>query len=500
MAPDGGGDDEDDERSDEDGGNDGYRNHDTGGNRVNGGGNRDDGDSDRDQPRRPPRPTRPNLPAAPHNPTEFNSDDALESMDWWDALTPGQQRRMTRRFVIQTPVAATPTAASPTLAPVVIQLRQNKVKKRNFEYFRGTTTESIEAWLATVQQAPPGERVDSFANSLANIGFGKRVSTEAYLEAFFDGLNNHEAAAHIRTMGSQMLSEAVEFTINGYGDTRAGSDAVPRYDDEGKAAGRLANTTGLKDGAHPLAALHAIVVATGIGQAAAARVPATKGEAAKPRTACTLEVKAETRPTGAAEQPAYLQTLTAPPHEGSRQHDSGSYKDGQIKGKTASEETVAHSRSESDIQTDAGDGNDEEEKSSGATVTDGENKEKNSGVNLRKRQVLGKRLRSAATCTAVTAVASDEIGSDVASSLNPLQKARVNVKASTPTQAVTAVIRAKDDGSQCDRLARIVADSTPKVDAAEESIAHEECSGYLCQSAEDELLHDVDDNDEQKVL
>ncbi|GMF58574.1 unnamed protein product [Phytophthora fragariaefolia] len=128
-----GGDNEDDERSDENGGNDGYGNRDTGGNRGNGGGNRDDGNSDGDQPRRPPRPTRSSLPVAPHNPTEFNTDDALESI-------------------------------------------------------------------------------------LTNIGFGKRVSTEAALEAFFDGLNNQEATAHIRAMGLQTLSEAVEFTINGYGE------------------------------------------------------------------------------------------------------------------------------------------------------------------------------------------------------------------------------------------------------------------------------------------
>ncbi|KAE9075307.1 hypothetical protein PF005_g24512 [Phytophthora fragariae] len=215
-------------------------------------------------------------------------------MGWWDALTPGQQRAMMQRFVIQTPVAATPTAPPPTPTPVVIQPRRNKVKKLDIEDFRGTPTESIEAWLSTVQQSvqrhamlggetwtsaeleygvaahlkgdankwlvimsegleaedctfeylvsclrkkygrrentwqtqkrlgkreqQPGERGDSFANSLTNIGFGKRVSAEEYLEAFYDGLNNQEAAAHIRTMGPQTLSEAVEFTINGYGE------------------------------------------------------------------------------------------------------------------------------------------------------------------------------------------------------------------------------------------------------------------------------------------
>ncbi|KAE9076161.1 hypothetical protein PF010_g24011 [Phytophthora fragariae] len=74
-------------------------------------------------------------------------------MGWWDALTPGQQRAMMQRFVIQTPVAATPTAPPPTPTPVVIQPRRNKVKKLDIEDFRGTPTESIEAWLSTVQQS-----------------------------------------------------------------------------------------------------------------------------------------------------------------------------------------------------------------------------------------------------------------------------------------------------------------------------------------------------------
>jgi hypothetical protein len=48
----------------------------------------------------------------------------------------------------------------------------------------------------------PGERLDSFVNSLTNIGFGKRVSTESYLEAFYDGLINQDAAAHVCTIRS----------------------------------------------------------------------------------------------------------------------------------------------------------------------------------------------------------------------------------------------------------------------------------------------------------
>jgi hypothetical protein len=64
----------------------------------------------------------------------------------------------------------------------------------------------------------PGERFDSFVNSLTNIGFGKRVSSESYLEAFYDGLNNQDTAAHVCTMGPTTLGEALEYAVNNYGE------------------------------------------------------------------------------------------------------------------------------------------------------------------------------------------------------------------------------------------------------------------------------------------
>ncbi|KAE9079248.1 hypothetical protein PF010_g22818 [Phytophthora fragariae] len=169
-------------------------------------------------------------------------------------------------------------------------------------------------------------------------------------------------------MGPQTLSEAVEYTINGYGeygegrkvtswrsaqrhyrkgksDTKeagavppkkseakpevadlinwkqlglgfGGSDVGPRYDDAGKAISGLANTAGLKDRALPLAALQAIAVAAGMGQAADARIPATKVEASKTKTARTLEVKAEARPTESVDLPAFAQPPTTNPRQG----------------------------------------------------------------------------------------------------------------------------------------------------------------------------------------
>jgi hypothetical protein len=195
----------------------------------------------------------------------------------------------------------------------------------------------------------PGERLDSFINSLTNIGFGKRVSTESYLEAFYDGLNNQDAAAHVSTIGPTTLGEALEIAVGAYGEFGAGrkvtswqgaqrryqrdvedeekpraapqkisearveaspainweqlglgfggGDTAPMFDDEGRALRGLASSTSGRDGGLPLAALQAIAVAAGIGQAAAARTPTARSDSNKPKVAKTLEVKAEPQTT-----------------------------------------------------------------------------------------------------------------------------------------------------------------------------------------------------------
>jgi hypothetical protein len=53
-----------------------------------------------------------------------------------------------------------------------------------------------------------------------------------------------------------------------------------------------------RDGGLPFAALQAIAVAAGVGQAAAARTPTTRAEASKSKVAKTMEVKAEVRAVG----------------------------------------------------------------------------------------------------------------------------------------------------------------------------------------------------------
>ncbi|KAE9213019.1 hypothetical protein PF002_g18086 [Phytophthora fragariae] len=150
-----------DDSSDDDGdnnaGNHGGGNNSRGGSGGNGGdgrGGRDHGGADgdgggqqssgRQQPARTPAPV------------QTQQSDELEDMDWWEALTPNQQRAMMKRFLVQ------PPAAAPTPQPVVIQApapppaqerpNRRKMKRLHLEDFKGTAGESVEAWLATIPQ------------------------------------------------------------------------------------------------------------------------------------------------------------------------------------------------------------------------------------------------------------------------------------------------------------------------------------------------------------
>ncbi|KAE9296211.1 hypothetical protein PF008_g24065 [Phytophthora fragariae] len=151
----------DDDSSDDDGdnnaGNHGGGNNSRGGSGGNGGDGRGDRDhsgaggdggeqqsSGRQQPARTPAPVK------------TQQSDELEDMDWWEALTPNQQRAMMKRFLVQ------PPAATPAPQPVVIQApapppaqerpNRRKMKRLHLEDFKGTAGESVEAWLATTPQ------------------------------------------------------------------------------------------------------------------------------------------------------------------------------------------------------------------------------------------------------------------------------------------------------------------------------------------------------------
>ncbi|GMG16831.1 unnamed protein product [Phytophthora fragariaefolia] len=240
----------------------------------------------------------------------------------------------------------------------------SKLRKK---YGRRENAWKIQKRLSQRKQQP-GERLDIFVNSLTNIGFGKRVAMESYLEAFYDGMNNQDAAAHVCTMGPTTLSEALEYAVSAYGEYGAGRkvtcwqgaqrryhvdsddeekpsaaptkksesktgmsptinweqlglgfggrDTAPKYDDSGKPISGLAGSTAGRDSSLPLAALQAIAVAAGIGQATAARALTTRSESSKPKTAKTLEVEAESR---VAERPPADQ----PGQQYQRRYDGG---------------------------------------------------------------------------------------------------------------------------------------------------------------------------------
>lgn len=246
-------------------------------------------------------------------------EDDLENMDWWDNLTAGQQRSMMKRFLIQPPAAA---AAAP--APVIVNapaapVPRQKMKTLNLADFRGTSAESVEAWLATIPQEverqaglggdtwtaeelyygvtahlkdaasmwlitmtedmrpedktlsylvkkmrkkygrrdnifkiqqrlaareqQPGERLSDFAAKLMDIGFGKRVPAESYVEAFLNGINNQTAAMQIRGRDPRTLEDALQYaedTCGEYGEGFKVTDwrvAKRRYrDDRGMGA------------------------------------------------------------------------------------------------------------------------------------------------------------------------------------------------------------------------------------------------------------------------
>jgi hypothetical protein len=72
-----------------------------------------------------------------------------------------------------------------------------------------------------------------------------------------------------------------------------GNDTAPKFDDAGRAISGLASNTSGRDGGLPLAALQAIAVAAGVGQAAAGRTPTIRAEVSRSKVAKTLEVKVE---------------------------------------------------------------------------------------------------------------------------------------------------------------------------------------------------------------
>jgi hypothetical protein len=101
-----------------------------------------------DDARRPTRrpPGRDSRDEAP--PRDAGREDDLESMAWWDDLSPNQQLAIMKRFVLQPPAAAPVIPAAPAATPAPAP----SSKKLLLDDFHGNEEKAVEAWLATIPQ------------------------------------------------------------------------------------------------------------------------------------------------------------------------------------------------------------------------------------------------------------------------------------------------------------------------------------------------------------
>ncbi|GMF48350.1 unnamed protein product [Phytophthora fragariaefolia] len=200
-----------------------------------------------------------------HDGAETQAADELEDMSWWDALTPGKQRSMMRRFMATPSLAAPATAAAPQRihVPMVEQPKRSKprlggdewtvderyhgavqhlkgkaekwfitwshhvplgdetfaylVKKMRGKYGRRDNAFRIQQRLGRRQQQP-GERLSDFADSRVDIGFGQNVPDDTYREAFLIGMNNKVIATQIRMMKPETMEDAVQMSIGTCGE------------------------------------------------------------------------------------------------------------------------------------------------------------------------------------------------------------------------------------------------------------------------------------------
>eukprot|EP00644_Phytophthora_capsici_P016669 jgi/Phyca11/122255/e_gw1.47.277.1 len=90
------------------------------------------------------------------------------------------------------------------------------VKKLRKKYgSRDNLFKTQQKLAARVQQ--PGERLGDFASRLRQIGFGKRVPEESYVEAFLNGINNEMVGMQIRGHHPETLDDAVQLAEDASG-------------------------------------------------------------------------------------------------------------------------------------------------------------------------------------------------------------------------------------------------------------------------------------------
>lgn len=94
------------------------------------------------------------------------------------------------------------------------------VRKMRKQYGHRDNIFKIQQRLAAREQRP-GERLSAFAAKIMDIGFGKRVPAESYVEAFLHGINKQTAATQIRGRDPRTLKDALQYakdTCGGYGE------------------------------------------------------------------------------------------------------------------------------------------------------------------------------------------------------------------------------------------------------------------------------------------
>lgn len=133
-----------------------------------------------------------------------------------------------------TTLTETMTEDDKTLSYLVKKLRKKYGSRDNL-------FKTQQKLAARVQQ--PGERLGDFAGRLRQIGFGKRVPEESYVEAFMNGINNEMVGMQIRGHHPQTLDDAVQLAEDAsgvYGEGVKVTDwrvAQKRYRDEGSTEG-----------------------------------------------------------------------------------------------------------------------------------------------------------------------------------------------------------------------------------------------------------------------
>lgn len=102
------------------------------------------------------------------------------------------------------------------------------VRKMRKQYGHRDNIFKIQQRLAAREQRP-GERLSAFAAKIMDIGFGKRVPAESYVEAFLHGINKQTAATQIRGRDPRTLKDALQYAKDTCGEYGEGLKVTDCY-------------------------------------------------------------------------------------------------------------------------------------------------------------------------------------------------------------------------------------------------------------------------------